>query len=81
MIPMGANFQMIFYENASGNVIVKMLYNEKETSLPSLGKGPYYLWKELRSYLIDRMNALDGSLLEQGHKRERAQRHLGKFES
>jgi hypothetical protein len=68
MIPMGANFQMIFYENASGNVIVKMLYNEKETSLPALGKGPYYLWKELRSYLIDRMNALDGSLLEQDTK-------------
>jgi len=47
---------------------VKMLYNEKETSLPALGKGPYYLWKELRSYLIDRMNALDGSLLEQDTK-------------
>jgi hypothetical protein len=68
MIPMGSNIQMIFYENASGNVIVKMLYNEKETSLPALGKGPYYLWKELRSYLVDRMNALDGSLLEQDTK-------------
>jgi hypothetical protein len=68
MIPMGSNFQMIFFRNSSGNVIVKMLYNEKETSIPALGKGPYYFWTELRGYLVDRMNALDGSLIEQDTK-------------
>lgn len=52
-IPMCTNFQMIFYKNKKGDVLVKVLYNEAESSFPALEavKGPYYRWSELRSYL------------------------------
>jgi hypothetical protein len=55
-IPMGTNLQMIFYKNRQGDVIVKMLRNEKETVIPGLPtfEGPYYKWKDLREYLADR---------------------------
>lgn len=52
-VPMGVNFQMIFYRNASGEVIVKALHNEKEVSFPRLEPyaAPYYYsWKDLRAY-------------------------------
>ncbi|MBR3527632.1 MAG: hypothetical protein IKN88_07650 [Bacteroidales bacterium] len=47
---------MIFYKNRQGDVIVKMLRNEKETVIPRLPTfdGPYYKWKDLREYLADR---------------------------
>jgi hypothetical protein len=53
VIGMGANFQMIFYKNSTGNVLVKMLHNEKEVTIPALEtvSGPYYRWSDLRSYL------------------------------
>ena len=60
MIPMASNFQMIFYRNRRGDVIVKMLYNERETMIPALKpwKGPYYKWPELREYFINIMNSI-----------------------
>lgn len=52
-IPMGSNLQMIFYKNRQGDVLVKMLRNEKETIIPALAPydGPYYKWQDLRAYL------------------------------
>ena len=52
-IPMGTNFQMVFYHNKKGDILVKLLNNEKETSIPALKTaiGPYYHWSELREYL------------------------------
>ena len=35
-VPMGANVQVIFYKNAAGQVIVKILHNEKEILIPIL---------------------------------------------
>ncbi|MBO7371386.1 MAG: histidine-type phosphatase [Bacteroidales bacterium] len=54
-IPMGSNLQMIFYKNRQGDVLVKMLRNEKETTIPALAPfdGPYYKWEDLRAYLAD----------------------------
>lgn len=54
-LPMGSNFQMIFYKNRQGDVLVKMLRNEKETIIPALAPfdGPYYKWQDLRAYLAD----------------------------
>ena len=51
-IPMGSNLQMIFYRNRQGDVLVKMLRNEKETVIPALPTfyGPYYKWEDLRAY-------------------------------
>ena len=52
-ICMASNLQMIFYRNRQGQVLVKMLYNETETTIPALEtfSGPYYKWEELRDYL------------------------------
>ena len=51
-----SNIQMIFYRNAKNDVLVKVLYNEKETRLKDLSpvSGPYYNWTDVRSYLINR---------------------------
>ena len=51
-----SNIQMVFYRNAKNDVLVKILYNEKETRLKDLSPvaGPYYKWSDLRSYLINR---------------------------
>ena len=52
-ICMASNLQMIFYKNKKEDVLVKLLYNESETIIPSLKtcSGPYYRWNELREYL------------------------------
>ena len=53
-IPMASNLQMVFYQNKKGDVLVKLLYNEKETTIPALKpeSGPYYSWSSLKTYLL-----------------------------
>ena len=53
-ICMGSNIQFVFYKNKKGDVLVKILYNEKETSIPMLeaSNGPFYRWEDLRKYLV-----------------------------
>lgn len=53
-IPMASSLQMVFYQNKKGEVLVKLLYNEKETSIPALKptSGPYYSWSSLKDYLL-----------------------------
>ena len=50
---MGANIQFVYYKNKSADILVKILYNEKETSIPALKafSGPYYKWSDLKEYL------------------------------
>ena len=50
---MGSNIQMVFYRNKAGDVLVKFLFNEKETTIPALKtfSGPYYKWSALKAYL------------------------------
>jgi len=48
--PMGANLQMVFYRNGE-DIMVKLMLNEREVSIPALGEGPYYDWKTLREHL------------------------------
>lgn len=55
MIPMGSNFQLVFYGNRrQSDVLVKLLYNEKERMIPSLTavQGPYYRWSDVRGYFL-----------------------------
>ena len=47
--PMAANLQMIFYRG-QGGVKLKLLLNERETSIPALSEGPYYDWEAFKSY-------------------------------
>ena len=53
-MPMAANIQFVFYSNpkAKDNLLVKILFNEKETTIPALKTvcGPYYKWSEMRTY-------------------------------
>lgn len=56
-IPMGSNFQMVFYRNSAGRILVKLLYNEKETIIPALEpySGNYYEWETLRAWMTSRV--------------------------
>ena len=56
-IPMGSNLQMIFYRNKAGEVLVKLLRNEEETTIPAVPSydGPYYKWSDLRAYCLKRI--------------------------
>jgi len=53
-VPMATNCQMIFYRNRKGEVLTKVLYNEKEILLPGIEpvSGPYYSWPELRAHFL-----------------------------
>ena len=55
-IPMATNFQMICYRNKKDDILVKMLYNEQEVTIPALSPsvGPYYRWSELYKYLNEK---------------------------
>lgn len=57
-MPMGGSLQLIFFRSSSKDeILVKLLRNEKEASLPLAPvEGPYYSWNELKDYcnkLID----------------------------
>lgn len=58
--PMASNVQLIFFRNEKNpdDIIVKILHNENETSVPvPTNMFPYYRWSDLRSYfknMIDR---------------------------
>lgn len=51
---MAANIQMVFFRNAAGDVLVKVLYNERESRIRGLEpvEGPYYSWKDVKERLI-----------------------------
>ncbi|MEG1380495.1 MAG: hypothetical protein RSC75_12905 [Bacteroidales bacterium] len=52
--PMAANIQWIFYSNPDGNILVKMLLNEKEVKFPfDSDWAPYYEWESIMNYYQD----------------------------
>ena len=52
-MPMASNLQMIFYRDKAGEVLVKILYNEREMSVKGLVPvtEPYYRWNELKTLM------------------------------
>lgn len=49
--PMAGNLQMIFYRNKLGSVLVKLLLNENEATLPiGAVEGPYYKWEDVKAF-------------------------------
>ena len=54
-IPMATNIQMIFYKDKKGEVLAKVLYNEKEVLIPGVTpvSGPYYRWEELKAHFLE----------------------------
>lgn len=54
VMPMAANLQIIFYRHKkSGDVLVKLLHNEREAHLPIAGEGAFYHWNDLRAYMVE----------------------------
>ena len=54
-IPMAGNIQLVYYRKAgSDDVLVKVLMNEREATLPiTTDIAPYYHWSEVRAYFMD----------------------------
>ena len=56
-MPMAANLQMVFYRGApSGDILVKVLYNEREMRIGGLEpvQWPYYRWRDLKERMVER---------------------------
>ena len=51
-MPMATNLQLVFYKGRKGDILVRVLLNEADWSIPALGPGPYYPWPALRAYLL-----------------------------
>ncbi len=52
-IPMASNLQWIFYRNRAGEVLVRMMHNERDICLPAAirpEQEPYYRWEDVRAY-------------------------------
>ncbi len=60
--PMGCNVQFVFYKPKkqapnAGNVLVKVLLNEDEATLPvATDQAPYYRWSDVRSYYLKQLD-------------------------
>lgn len=62
VVPMGANIQIVFYKLQSkqnitdDDVLVKVLLNEQETTLPlDRNNGPYYKWSDFKKYYLEKL--------------------------
>lgn len=65
IFPMGANIQFIFYrKNAQDkDVLVKVLLNEEEATLPLTPvTGPYYRWTDVREYYLKKISEYETAL-------------------
>lgn len=55
VVSMACNLQFIFYRNRKGNVLVKVLLNEREAVLPIAINGtPYNDWETFKEFVLSR---------------------------
>lgn len=55
--PMAGNIQLIFFRNGRGDVLVKFLHNEQETSIPlATDTWPYYNWEDVREFYMKKIH-------------------------
>ena len=62
IFPMGCNVQLVFYRPKKGNgdILVKGLLNERETTLPvATNQWPYYRWEDLRRYYLEKIRQFE----------------------
>lgn len=59
IFPMAGNVQLVFYRaGKNDDILVKALLNEREIALPGTPvSGPYYRWKDVRNYWINKLYA------------------------
>ncbi|MGL5683263.1 MAG: histidine-type phosphatase [Marinifilaceae bacterium] len=54
--PMAGNLQWIFFGNKQGEILVKVLLNEKETTLPLESElTPYYDWNKVKRFYSEQL--------------------------
>lgn len=52
--PMASNLQIVFFRNDAGEIIAKIMLNEREIALPvDTDMFPFYPWPALRAYLSE----------------------------
>ena len=52
-VPMGCSVQFVFFRNAGGDIIFKLLLNEAEVTLPLKPvSGPYYRWTGFKEHYL-----------------------------
>lgn len=69
ILPMAANLQMVFLRNASGDVVVRLLHNEQDFTLPIPAAMEHaYRWSDLKTYMAERIHQLE-------HERQLAALH------
>ncbi len=57
VFPMACNVQMVYYRNAQDDILVKVLLNEREATLPvATDMAPYYRWSDVRDYFLDKLS-------------------------
>lgn len=59
IFPMAGNLQLVFYRESpeDSEVLVKVLLNESEVTLPLKSKyEPYYLWSDFREYYLQKLD-------------------------
>ena len=57
--PMASNLQFVFYDNKDGDVLVKIMHNEKEVHIPlKTDIWPYYHWNAVKDYYQKRLATL-----------------------
>ena len=60
ILPMAANLQMIFYRKSPGDVIVRLLHNEADFTLPiPQAMDHYYRWEDMKAFMERRIHELD----------------------
>lgn len=65
LLPMAANLQMIFYKNASGDVLVKFLLNERHGSVTPFSQELkevypcFYRWNDIKNFMRQRLHKLE----------------------
>ncbi|GAB2701467.1 histidine-type phosphatase [Mucilaginibacter koreensis] len=64
VIPLSANIQWILYKNTKGNLLVKVLLNEKPALITGLKTHYrfYYNWEDMRNFYLNRLRQAGASL-------------------
>jgi hypothetical protein len=65
-ITMGASVQLVFFRNADGDILVTVLINERQASLPlEAVSGYYYSWDDFKEYYLPIVRASQRKIVYQ----------------
>ena len=58
--PMASNVQLVFFRNNKGDILVKVMHNEKEAHIPvTTDSWPYYKWSAMKEYYTNRLKRIE----------------------